>query len=354
MRILIVLLLMFMVGCKKQPPHKEPSFPVKIAAATTTDVPVILNSYGTLSSPNTVDIRAQVTGEILAVPLKEGAYVQKGDLLIAIDPSSYLATLQNTKASVLGSKANAYYTKESYESYKQLRDQDFISVIDLANYYKNWQVAEATVLADMANVDNAKINVGYTQITAPIDGIIGFMGNQVGNIANTTDTLVTLVQIKPLYVVCSLSEQDLWLLRQAGPVSVEGTFLSKERPPIKGFLHAIDNSVNTQTGTILIKAEFPNESLEGWPGEFVRIGVLLKTLPGVIVINKNAIQYGQKGPYVYVVDQTTMQVSIRNVTLGPSYNEDQVAIMNGLKNKEVVVIDGQLNLYSGAKVFLAS
>lgn len=352
----LILVVISFTGCHKPKEEAEEiAFPIKMASVNSADMPLILPSFGTLASPNTVNIKAQVTGEIIQVPFQEGSFVKKNDLLIAIDPSPFLADLQNARAGVLSAIAQAVYAKESYESYKQLREQDFISVIDLANYLKNAEVADASVLANLATLENAKINLGYTQITAPIEGIIGFMGNKEGNIANTSDTLVTVVQVQPLYVIFSLSEQDLWALRQAesaGPVAVTGSFLNKERPDIQGILLAIDNSVNTQTGTILVKATFPNNSLEAWPGEFVKLHLHLKTLPSVNVISKAALQYGQQGPFVYVID-STMHVSLRNVTLGPSQG-DTVAVLQGLKPGENVVTDGQLNLFPGARVYVAS
>lgn len=350
-----IALLITLSGCQKaKKPESDLSFPIKIAKATVANVPQTLNSFGTLLPPNTVDLKAQVSGEIINVPFKEGDFVKKGDLLVSIDPSPFLANLQTAKSQVLSAQAQATFARESYNSYKQLRDQDFISVIDLANYLRTMEVADASVLGYLGSLENARINLGYTQITAPIDGVIGFMGYQEGNIANTTDMLVSLVQVKPLYVVFSLSEQDLWSLREAqktGPVKVSGSFLAKDRPSLQGTLHAIDNSVDTKTGTIMVKASFPNESLEAWPGEFVKVNLLLKTLPSLVVIDKAALQYGQQGPFVYVVDQT-MHVTIRPVTLGPNYG-DQISVMQGIKDGETVVTDGQLNLYPGAKVYVA-
>ena len=350
-----LLIILSFTSCKKaQEAPKEVSFPIKMAKAGIRDVPVILNSFGTLSPPNTIDIKAQASGEIVNVPFKEGAFVNKGDLLISIDPSPYLANLQQNRAGVLQAQAQATYAKESYESYKQLREQDFISVIDLANYLQNSQVADASVLSNIATLQNSKINLGYTQITAPISGFIGFMGYQKGNIANINDTLVTLVQVQPLYLLFSLSEQDLWSLRESlktGPVAISGSFLNKERLPIEGSLFALDNSVDIKTGTISIKASFPNESLEAWPGEFIKIKLFVKTLPSVVVIDKAALQYGQKGPFIYVVNKT-MHVTTRNVTVGPTIGES-VAILEGLKADEDVVIEGHFNLYPEAKVYLA-
>ncbi|MEI6531757.1 MAG: biotin/lipoyl-binding protein, partial [Chlamydiota bacterium] len=164
----ILFSLIFMVsfsGCKKPPKApEEVAFPIKMTQAITSDVPVILNSFGTLSPPNTINIKAQVSGEIIGVPFKEGAFVHKDDLLLAIDPSPFLADLQKAQAGVLQAVAEAAYAKESYESYKQLREQDFISVIDLANYLKTSQVADASVLSNLASLQNSKIDLGYTQI----------------------------------------------------------------------------------------------------------------------------------------------------------------------------------------------
>ena len=355
--VLVLLITITLIGCKKKATKPEEiSFPITMGESTLADVPVILSSFGTLSSPNTVNIRAQVTGEIITVPFKEGAFVKQGDLLVAIDPSPFLASLQNARGQVQSALASAEYAKQSYESYKQMREQDFISVLDLANYLKNYQMADASVITNLANLETAKINLGYTQITAPIDGVIGFMGYREGNIANTAETLVTLVQIQPLYVLFNLSEQDLYALRKAQEtetVSIQASFLAKDQPAIAGYLHAIDNTVNTKTGTIAMKAEFPNENLSAWPGEFVKLNLHLKTLPSAVVIDKMAVQYGQNGPYVYVID-TSMHVSVRNVTLGPLYGDKQINIADGLKAGEHVVTDGQLNLYPGAKVFVSS
>lgn len=355
--LLILLVALAFIGCKKKAAQPtEIAFPITMGGSTLADVPVILSSFGTLSSPNTVNIRAQVSGEIITVPLKEGSFIKQGDLLVAIDPSPFLADLQHAKGQVQSALAAASYAKQSYESYKQMQEQDFISVLDLANYLKNYQVADASVITNLANLETAKINLGYTQITAPINGVVGFMGYREGNIANTTDTLVTLVQIQPLYVLFNLSEQDLYALRQAqeiGTVSIEASFLAKDQPHIAGYLHAIDNTVNTKTGTIAMKAEFPNNDLSAWPGEFVKLNLHLKTLPEAVIIDKMAVQYGQNGPYVYVID-TTMHVEIRNVTLGPLYGDKQISIAGGLTAGEHVVTDGQLNLYPGAKVFVSS
>lgn len=354
-KIAALLLVLALISCKKAEKPAPVSFPITVTTVAVADVPVVINSFGTFSPPNTVNLQPQISGEIISVPFKQGDFVQIGDLLVAIDPSPFLATLQGAQADLLKDQAELVYTKESYESYSQLAAEDFISVIDLANYFRSWKVSEAAVLADLSNVQNAQINLGYTQITSPINGVIGFINNQTGNIANPHETIVTLTQVKPLYITFSLSEQDLWLIREAqknGPVPVEAIFLEKGRAKIEGSLLAIDNSVNTSTGTILLKASFANEELEVWPGEFAKLNVTVKTLPSALVIDKDAIQYGQKGAYVYAINSDST-VSVKNVTLGPSFNQ-KVVITHGLEKDEQVVLDGQLNLYSGAKVYVKS
>ena len=347
----LLLLLLLVVGCKKKETPPELSFPITETAATVADVPLIINSYGTFSAPNTVNLNPQVSGEIIQVPFEQGSFVQKGDLLVAIDPSPFLATLLGARAKLLGDEANLHYTKEAYESYSQLAAEDFISPLDLANYYKSWKMSEASVLSDVANVENAKINLGYTQITSPIDGVIGFINNQTGNIANPSESIVSITQVKPLYITFSLSEQDLWLLRDAqknDTVSIEALFLEKGRNPVIGTLLAIDNSVDTSTGTIMLKASFDNDLIDVWPGEFARLNITVKTLPSSIVIDKNAILYGQNGAFVYIIN-ADRTVSVRNLKLGPSFGEKNV-VTEGLQNGDHVVLDGQLNLYQGAKV----
>ncbi len=346
MRIL-VLLLVLLAGCKK-PPEAKVEYPVTAQAVQEADIPIYITSFGTLTPPNTVDVKAQVSGQITAVPFKQGDMVHRGDLLVAIDPTLFLADVQRARGSLDAAKANLVYAQASYDSYSKLVEQDFISVLDMANYEKELLDAKGNLLSALADVETAKTNLGYTQIVAPIDGVMGFMNYQVGNIANTQDTLVTLTQVQPLDVLFSLSERDLNKVRSAASVLVQATFLDPSQQPAQGALYALDNEVNINTGTIALKARFDNNDLKLWPGQFTRLRVDLGSIHNALTIPKMAVQYGQNGAYVWVV-QSDMTTKSAIITLGVG-TDTTVQVLSGLNKGDLVVTDGQLNLFDGAPV----
>ena len=240
------------------------------------------------------------------------------------------------------------------DSYKLLLPKDYVAALTYAQYVANLETAQAAILADKAAIAQAEVNLEFTSIIAPVDGVVGlfqvFPWNFV-NAGSQNATITTLQQVEPIDALFSLPESELTLIREnqkKAPLKVIATFLDPNQNSIEGTIFAINNTIDPQTGTILIKARFDNKNLEGWPGQFVRIKTLLYEKENATVIPIPAIQTGQNGLYVYIVEP--------NGTVNPqpivvdNYYENLAVIQNGITPGQVVVTDGQLNLYPGASV----
>ena len=353
-------LLLLAAGCSNkeavQAAKPIAAAPVRIATVASRTMPVELQAIGNVEAISTVTIKAQISGQLVGVHFKEGDFVKKGQLLFTIERPPFEAALRQAEGTLAKDEAQALNTKLDAERYQGLGKQGVVSKqqVDAAGAAAN--AMAATVAADKAAVETAKINLEYTSIYSPINGRTGSVGVKEGNLvkANDVPILVTINQIEPIYVSFSIPEQQLAELKQYS----NSKSLKVEAAPqggtqhFQGRLTFIDNSVDLTTGTIKLKATFDNAAHALWPGQFADVNMTLKSQPNAIVVPTAALQTSQNGTYVYVVDQD-LTAKQQPVKVGWNVGEDTV-IASGLQPGQRVVTDGQLRLTPGAKVDIKS
>jgi len=330
--------------------------PVVTATARSGDMAITLIGLGTVTPLATVTVQSQIAGQIMHIAFKEGQTVKAGDPLIQIDPRPYQVALEQAQGSLGRDKALLANAHVDLGRYQTLFSQDSIAEQQLATQKSLVVQDEGTVKTDQAQIDAQKLNLTYCRIVSPIAGRVGLQQVNLGNYVtpNEPNGLVVVTQLKPITVVFTLPEDQIPpLLKQlhAGatlPVSAydrPGTTLLAT-----GSLQSIDSQIDTTTGTLKLKAIFPNTDESLFPQQFVNVVLLLDTLHGATLIPQAGIQRGAPGTYVYSVnaDQT---VSVTKVTLGPG-DATNIAITQGLKPGATVVVDGADKLKDGAKVLL--
>jgi len=338
-------------GEKKPPP--PPPVPVLVATVTEKTVPVELKVIGNVEAYSTVSIKSRLSGQLVQVNFKEGQDVKAGDLLFVIDPRPYEAALRQVEANLARDKALATKAQADAGRYAELIRKQFVSQQDYDQAKATAESLGATVNADQVAVQNAKLNLSYCYIKAPISGRTGSLIAHQGNmIKDNADTAMLVInQIQPIYVSFAVPEQNLAAVRKfmaAEKIKVEAIIAGQDNAPEVGVLSFIDNTVDKTTGTILCKATFTNESKRLWPGLFVNVVVQLSTQPNAILVSSRAVQTSQEGQIVFVV-KPDLTVEIRPVEVGRPIDGD-VIITKGLKPGERVVTEGQLRLVPGAKV----
>ncbi|WP_051283821.1 efflux RND transporter periplasmic adaptor subunit [Desulforegula conservatrix] len=370
--IFLMLSLGFVQGCKKGSDSaggkdgagKKGAAPVVVAEALTKDVPVQITAVGNIQALSTVSIKSQVEGEIASVYFKEGQEVKAGDPLFGIDARMYEAQLRQAEASLAKNKAQLVNTKKQLERYASVLRKG-ITEEQYDNLSANAASLEASIKSDESMIDAAKLRVSYCSIKAPVPGVTGSLKVSKGNIVKANDNdrpLVTINQIKPIYAVFSVPEKNLTEIRKlmaekklevTAQLSdqMSGRVSSKDIKPVKGSLAFIENSVDVATGTIQMKASFPNEDAGLWPGQFVNITLGLGIKSGAVTVPSQAILSGQKGEYVLVVKEDET-VDFRIVKPGSTINGETV-INEGVTAGEKVVTDGQMKIAPGAKVKIA-
>jgi len=317
--------------------------PVLVARATTTNVPVQIDPppVGHVMPYSTVTIRPQVGGVISQVHFQEGSEVTSNQLLFTIDPRPMQAALARDKAQL--ENAEIQFDRE-----QKLFDQKLVS-------QDEYDTSKSARDALAATVQTDALNLGFCEIRAPFDGRTGSLQFHEGNVVKAPDdTLLTINQIHPIYVAFAVPEQYLPEIKREmreKTLHVQATFQNMDSPP-QGELTFIDNTVDVTTGTIQLRATFPNEDGTLWPGQYVQVMLTLSDLTNVIVVPSQAVQTGQNGQFVYVVrlDQTAEE---RPVAVGIAYQGETV-VQSGLKAGETVVTDGQLRLAPGTKVNIKS
>jgi len=352
--ILSFLFLAFFSACggKEQPPQRPP-VPVTAAAVIQKTVPVQLNAIGNVEAYSTVPVKSQIGGILNRVHFKEGQDVRKGDILFTIDPRPYEAALKQAEANLAKNNAQLENAREEVRRYAELVKKGYVAQQQYDQIRTNAATFEATVNADKAVVENARLQLKYCYIYSPITGRTGDLIADEGNLikANADTSMVVINQIQPIYVTFSVPEQNLSEIKKymaEGKLKVEA-FLSKEdMKPEQGVLTFIDNSVDVATGTIKLKGTFANKGKRLWPGQFVNAVLTLTSQPNAIVVPTQSIQTGQKGQYVFVI-KNDLTVEDRTINVGRTLNSETV-IEKGLQSGEKVVTDGQLRLIPGAKV----
>lgn len=330
--------------------------PVSVVAAIQQTMPVKLQAIGNVESYSTVSVKARVDGQIVSLNFKEGQEIKKGDVLFRIDARPYQATLKQAEANALRDAAASSQAQSQERRYKELLEKNFISKEAYAQIATNAQTAEATARASQAALENARLNVEYCTISSPLEGYVGKVLLQVGNLvkANDVSPLVVINQVRPIYVNFAVPEQALTPLRgymAAGPLAVEVSPSGEAGVLAEGRLIFIDNAVDPSTGTIRLRAQFDNKNIALWPGQFVNVRVSLFDQKDAILIPARSVQTGPQGQYVYVVkgDKTA---ELRKITV--ERNEGEQVVVKGLVKDEQVVTRGALRLAPGVRVEIRS
>jgi multidrug efflux system membrane fusion protein len=336
-------------------PGGPPPAPVVVAVAKIASVPVVLNVIGNVQAFSAVSVKSQVDGQIREVHFREGQNVKKGDLLFTLDQRAYEAALRQAEANLAKDKALLDKAVADLKRLETLVAKDYTSRANYDTAKSNVASLEATIKADEALVEQAKLKLEFTKITAPIDGRVGSILVNAGNLVKANDTaagtLVTINQIRPIYVQFSVPESHLSEIRArmaAGKIAVKARVPQEDRVPAEGTLSFINNAVDMTTGTILLKATFENDDDRLVPGQFVNVTVELAVIAEAVVVPAAAVQVGQRGHYVFVV-KADNTVEMRLVRAGIT-NEREIVIQDGLKSGERVVTEGQLRLRPGARV----
>jgi len=279
---------------------------VTAAEANAQDVPIVLRGLGTVTAFNSVALTSRVEGNITQITFKEGQYVHTGDLLIQLDPRPYQAALNQAKANLLRDEAALANAKIDLARYTELLKQHYAPEQQVATQQTTVSQDQAVLQGDEAAIQAAQLNVDYTSLRSPIDGVTGIRHIDIGNLiqANSERNLVTITQIEPIYVIFTLPEDDIDRIRQAmasGPLKIQAYAPDDRRKISEGVLKLIDNTVNQTTGTVQLKAEFANTDSALWPGQFVNTHVVLRTVHDGVTIPSAAVQTGPQGKPLGIV-----------------------------------------------------
>jgi multidrug efflux system membrane fusion protein len=318
---------------------QAPARPVLVAKVLTKDVPLYLDEIGTCAAYETVQVQAQVSGQIITRHFQDGSDVKQGDMLFTIDPRPYQAAFDQAKAQAALDQATLK-RQQDLRARKVISQQDYDTAV--ANAQKSQAAAEA-----------AQVNLDYCYIKSPINGRVGLRNVDVGNLVGpSTPPLVTILGLDPIYTDFTVAENDLPLVRQyLGGANVKvQTYLSDSSiEPRMGDLYFIDNAVQPGSGTVKARGVTPNPDRALWPSEFVRVRFILDTLKDAMLVPSQTVQVSQSGPFVFVVKPDNT-VDLRPVKPGQRQDGDLTVIESGVKPGETVVVTGQLALAPGAKV----
>ncbi len=338
-----------------RPKHDlKPPIPVVVAKIHKSDVPLYLNTIGTVTPLESIIVKTQINGRLTTVLFQEGQRVQKGEFLAQIDPRSYEAQLQQAEGQLLKDTAILENARLDLKRYKTLYNEDSVSRQTLDTQKSLVKQLEGTVQSDQGLVESAKINLQYCKIISDISGVIGLRQVNPGNFVQTTDAtpITTINAISPISVVFPLPEDDLIQVHdQFKDNSLTADAFDRKGEIIldTGQLTAIDSQIDSTTGTIKLKATFKNEHHRLFPNQFVNIRLKVNTLRDVLVIPTAAIQIGRQGPFVYILDPQNKSVSAKPITIKTSIGEDS-AISGEIQNGQAVIIQGQDKLTEGAIV----
>jgi multidrug efflux system membrane fusion protein len=352
-------------GCKKAGPFEMPPPPVTAAAAVIQDVPFYLDEIGTCTAREVVSVRPQATGQIVGIHFVDGTELKKGDPLFTIDPRPYQAVLDQAKAALAQNLASLDLAKLDFERAQKLLPIKAISKEDYDSRKNAVDVGEARVKASRAAIETAQVNLDYCFIYSPIAGRASLRLVDIGNVVTanvgsvttgasnaSNNALLVIQRLDPIYADFTVTERELALVRSEmakGTLKVNVRFPNEPETAAKeGDLTFLDNAVQSQTGTIRLRATLPNPERHFWPGQFVRVQLVLSTLKDAVLIPNAATQISQMGPFVFVVEPNST-ARLRPVKLGQRQGA-MVVVSEGLKAGEKVVTSGQLAVRPGSKV----
>jgi membrane fusion protein, multidrug efflux system len=336
-----------------QPAVPPPAVPVVAGTVHQSDVPIYLRGVGTVIAYNNVIVRSQITGQIVKIAFKQGQTVHQGDLLAQIDPRPYQAQLDQAIANRDRDQAQLVNAKANLDRYTSLQQKGYASTQLVETQNAQFGQLQAMVKSDEGVIEQAQTNLSYTNLTAPIDGVVGIRQIDIGNIIHPTDPngLVDLTQIQPISLFFSLPQTDFVEIQQQmaqGPLTVEAYSQDDKTKLDEGKLDLIDNQIVQTTGTIRLRASFPNAKRMLWPGELIDARLLLETRHDGLTIPASAVQQGPNGSYVWVIgsDET---VQTRAVAVS-QISEGQALVDSGLQANEKIVAEGQYRLVAGTRV----
>ncbi len=351
----LMIAVFFCGACKSEKndkPRAKPAVPVTVAQSMEKEVPVQLKAIGTVQAFATIAVKSQINGQIAKVHFEEGSSVEKGDLLVSIDPAPFLATLGQYEAALAKNQAQEKFAREQAARYKGLLKEGIVAQDQYDLLRTNAESLSAAVASDLAAIKSAKIQLGYCSIRTPISGRTGTLALHPGNLVKANDVpIVTINQICPINVVFSIPEKKIGEVKKAmaeGELKIDALIPDGPGDTETGTLSFMDNAVNPETGTIMIKGVFDNTSRRLWPGQFIDVVMTLSSLKNAVVIPTSAIQTGQEGQFVFTV-KPEKTVEVRPVTVGPAIGEESV-IEKGLAPGETIVVDGQLRLVPGTAI----
>jgi membrane fusion protein, multidrug efflux system len=354
----VLLIASLFTGCTEKAQEKRPlsGTPVTTAVAGLKDVPVNISAIGTARAYSVVNIVSHVDGQITRISVKEGQDVKKGQILFIIDDRPYKTALESAQSNLSRDLIQLEKAKKDAERYAELLKKDYVTKDQVEQAQTNADALEATIKGDEAVIQNARLNLSYCTVTAPIAGRAGAILVNEGNLIRGNDNtrpLMVINQIQPVYVEFSIPEQQLPEIQNQSknftiPLEVQCYRPDKPDDINKGRLSFIDNTIDANTGTIALKAVFENADSGLWPGQFVNVVLLLETNKGAVVVPTAAVQTGQKGKYIYVVKNDST-VDYRDVITG-SEIDSYTVVEKGVSVGETVVTDGQLKLAPGSKI----
>ena len=353
---LIAIFLLIMVSCGDKGSDAQNhgrATPVKVATVATKDVPLYRNGIGYVRAPEDISVYSRVQGEIVSQSFKEGDFVKKGDPLFIIDPRPFQAELDGTTADIERVQAEIAYQESLLERYESLVKKEYVSQNVFDKALSQLRELQASLKEAQSKKFQAELDLEYCYIKAPTDGVTSITLLDPGVvITDTTMPLVSLKSVNPIYVDFVLPQKEVSALRKykkaAGAKKLTVIVKTLAGESEKGTLKTIQNSVNTQTGTIDLRGEFENKDGALWPGEYVDATLYLKELTNAVLVPQEAIKIGNKGTYVFLVNHDKT-VEMRHIDLGQR-NGDEWVVNKGLEKGDLVVTLGQMMLAPGAKV----
>lgn len=349
-----ICLAIIFTSCEKPKEVKRPPAKVITAIAKQETIPHLVDAIGNVRAFNSAMLQAQVEGVLVDVHFEQGKPVKAGDLLFTIDPRPYVAKLEEAEAQLLKDEAELLFNIDRVERYTPLVHEDFISKIDYDNFVTNKRKSEAMVMQDKADIELAKVNLGYCYIRAPFDAIASKRLIDVGNlIANEGQDLLHVNQIQPIYVDLSVSEKYVIPMlenQKKHALSVHVQPSGSDRI-FKGEVLVIGNEVNKKTGMVQVRAQFANEEMLLWPGQFTKAHIILNRIPDAVLVPETAVNLGQGFKYVFVLKGT--KAELHKVKTGLQLGS-VVQVVEGINPGDEVVIDGQINVVPDSEVSVQS